>query len=71
MPTNSKPVLQTRRQIRGANPPRSLGRLSDYEWELLRHAAAESGKSFTLWALDHLMPAAKRELAGKGGPDHG
>ena len=43
-----------------ATTPRQLGRVADDDWETLQGAAAESGKSFTAWAVAILLRAAKR-----------
>ncbi len=43
-------------------PTRQLGRASDEDWELLKAAAAASGKSFTQWALAVLLRVARRRL---------
>jgi len=42
-------------------PARQLGRVSDEDWAILQGAAASSGKSFTKWALEILLRAAKRQ----------
>jgi len=42
-------------------PPRMFGRVSDEDWDLVTGAAAAAGKSFTRWALDILIRAAKRQ----------
>lgn len=43
-------------------PVRQLGRIDEVEWAALQIAAEHSGKSFTQWALEILLRAAKREL---------
>jgi len=44
-------------------PARQLGRVADEDWELLQRAAKESGKpSFTAWAVEILLRAARRQL---------
>lgn len=45
---------------RPLHPPRQLGRVPDSDWELMRAAAERSGKTFTRWACDILLRAAKR-----------
>ena len=47
------------------DPPRQLGRVSDEEWEMLREAASIENKTFTRWALDILLPKAKKIVFGK------
>jgi hypothetical protein len=40
-------------------PVRQLGRVPDAEWERLKDAAAASGKTFTDWAVGHLLKLAE------------
>lgn len=42
------------------HPQRQLGRVSDDEWNKLKQAAEQSGKTFTKWALDILLRAARK-----------
>ena len=51
----------TERGAYNPNKARQLGRVSDAEWAELQHAAEESGKSFTQWALAILLKAARRK----------
>lgn len=46
-------------------PPRSLGRVSDEDWETIQAGARESGETFTKWATEVLLRAAKRLLRGR------
>ena len=41
-------------------PVRIFGRVDDETWANLKKAAEKSGKSFTQWALDILLKAAKQ-----------
>lgn len=41
-------------------PARILGRVDDETWNELQAAASASGKTFTQWALEILIRAAKR-----------
>lgn len=47
-----KPVIQ----------PRTLARVTDAQWDMLKKAAAASGKSFSEWAVPILVEAAERKL---------
>jgi uncharacterized protein (DUF1778 family) len=47
-----KPVIQ----------PRTLARVTDSQWDVLKRAARESGKSFSEWAVPILMDAAVEQL---------
>lgn len=44
-------------------PGRHLGRVDDDTWHLLVEAAKSQGKTFTQWAVDTLVRAAKRQGA--------
>ncbi len=44
------------------HPSRSLGRVKNADWKLIKRAAKASGETFTAWAMRHLLRAAKREL---------
>lgn len=41
------------------HPARQLGRVSDEDWKMLKQAAKTSGKTFTQWAVEVLLNAAK------------
>lgn len=41
-------------------PARQLGRVSDSDWQELQQAAERSGKTFTAWAVEILLRAARR-----------
>lgn len=43
-------------------PPRTLARVTDTMWDVLKRAAAESGKTFSEWAVEILMDAAVDQL---------
>lgn len=40
---------------------RNIGRIRDEVWEELKSAAERSGKTFTEWAVNHLLTAARSE----------
>ncbi len=42
-------------------PKRQLGRVDDETWDELKSAAERSGKSFTQWAMEILLRAARRK----------
>ena len=42
--------------------PRQLGRVSDSDWEVMRAAAERSGQTFTRWACEILLRAARKQL---------
>lgn len=42
------------------SPVRVFGRVSAADWKELQDAAKRVGKSFTKWALDHLLKIARR-----------
>lgn len=44
----------------GPTPQRQFGRVNDADWATLQAAAKRAGKSFTAWALDILLKAAKK-----------
>ena len=44
---------------------RQFGRVDDKPWSQLQEAAKAAGKTFTSWALAHLIAAAKREAAAR------
>lgn len=46
-------------------PARQFGRVSEDEWTELQSAAKSSGKSFTKWALEILLRAARRLRRGR------
>lgn len=48
-------------QDRYRTPVRQLGRVPDDVWERLKEAAAASGKTFTDWAVRHLLKIAERQ----------
>ena len=41
------------------HPARQLGRVSDEDWRTLKQAAEASDKTFTQWAVEVLLKAAK------------
>ncbi len=41
-------------------PVRQIGRIPDAEWGRLQAAATRSGKTFTAWATEILLRAARR-----------
>jgi len=41
-------------------PCRSLGRVSDADWNAMQLAAEASGQTFTKWAVETLLRKAKR-----------
>ena len=41
-------------------PVRQLGRVPDGDWQEVKAAADRSGKTFTQWAIEILLRAAKR-----------
>lgn len=51
----------TERGAYNPNPARQLGRVSDSDWQTLKEAAEARGKTFTEWALEILLKAAKRQ----------
>lgn len=62
---NSPPVEGTKN--RGGRPPqggptttRQLGRVPTEQWTELQEAATRSGQSFTRWAVEILLRAARR-----------
>lgn len=63
MPAHKKPPGEHYR-----TPVRQLGRIPDDEWEQLQAAADRAGKTFTAWAREVLMRAARERLAKKLGP---
>lgn len=48
------------RPATGHEKPRILGRVADDEWTEVKTAAERSGKSFTRWAMEILLRAARR-----------
>lgn len=53
----------TERGAYNPDPARQLGRVSKSDWETIKAAAKSSGKTFTQWAMGHLLKAA--DLEGK------
>lgn len=45
----------------GPTPTRQIGRVNDSDWAELIAAARRAGKSFTEWALDILLKAARKK----------
>lgn len=48
------------RPATGHEKPRILGRVAQPEWDEVKSAAERSGKSFTQWAMEILLRAARR-----------
>jgi predicted HicB family RNase H-like nuclease len=46
-------------------PIRKLGRVDDETWETLRLAAKKQGMTFTKWAVQVLLKAAKKQTITK------
>ena len=42
--------------------PRTLARVTDAEWDVLKQAASATGKSFSEWAVPILMDAATEQF---------
>lgn len=49
----------TTRGAYNPHPARQLGRVSDEDWRTLKQAAEASDKTFTQWAVEVLLKAAK------------
>lgn len=45
---------------------RILGRVAEEEWQQLKAAAAQSGQTFTKWALTAMRKEMKRQQRSKG-----
>tara|TARA_R110000868_G_scaffold7443_2_gene40418 strand:+ start:71 stop:280 length:210 start_codon:yes stop_codon:yes gene_type:complete len=56
-PKRGRPA--TERGAYNPHPARQLGRVSDEDWETLKQAAKTSGKTFTQWAVEVLLKAAR------------
>lgn len=48
------------RKLGEYHPSRSIGRMNDRDWQLLKKAAAIEEKKFTTWASSILLEAASR-----------
>lgn len=59
--TKKKPgAIRGRPPAGGKTPVRQLGRVPDDEWEEMKAAAESGGKSFTQWAVEVLLKAARK-----------
>ena len=58
-PKRGRPA--TERGAYNPNPARQLGRVSDDDWQTIKAAAEAKGKTFTEWAVEILLKAAKRQ----------
>jgi len=53
-----KPRAKKKPDTSNWKPARILGRVDEETWVKLQAAARRDGKTFTTWALDHLLKAA-------------